>query len=447
MTDSERLLSEYLAHGSDVAFRELVSRYTNLVFTTALRLTDGDTHLAQDVAQTVFVDLARNARKLSREVRLGGWLHRHTCFVASKTMRSDRRRQFRERQSVEMKALQDDSEEELARIAPVLDAAIDQLGEKDRAAILLRFFETLDFRSVGEALGTNEDTAQKRVSRALEKLHTLLRGRGAALSGTLLGTILTAEAVTAAPAGMAGTLAGTALASAGLAGGGTLLGSKILGLASLKPAVIGALAVAGLAVPLIIQNRAMERLRQENVSLHQQTGESAQLAAENERLSNLVFQANSTAVSDGAPSSELLRLRGEVGRLRREIKDAEGAREENTRLKKTMARLAQGATPVFQTNTNPPAPLYTHVINVQPELLVQKMRESLNGAGGDSIQVVTKKFLESKGVEIAPPSSIFFNDREGSIVVRTSMTNLDTIETLIQTLQVQTNETANGSGL
>ncbi len=445
MTNGERLLSEYVAHGSDSAFRELVSRYTDLVFTAALRLTDGDRHLAQDVAQTVFLDLARNARKLPREVMLGGWLHRHTCFVASKTMRSERRRQTREQHSVEMKALEDDSAEELARIASVLDAAINQLGEKDRAAILLRFFEKLNFRSVGEALGTNEDTAQKRVSRALEKLHALLRGRGATLSGTVLGTILAAEAVTAAPAGMAAMLAGTALASAGLASGGALFGSKILGLVSLKPAVIAALALGALAVPLLIQNRSIERLRQDNRLMHQQMGQSEQLAAENEHLSNLVFQANSAAVSDGAPSSELLRLRGEVGRLRREIKEAEGVREENNRLRKTIAGMAERPTLVFQTNGNPIAPLYTRVIKVQSELLVQKMRESLNGADGDSIQVVAKKFLESKGVEIVPPSSLFFNDREGSIVVRNSMTNLETIETLIQTLQIQPNEAANVS--
>ena len=202
-----------------------------------------------------------------------------------------------------MKALQDDSAEELARIAPVLDAAINQLGEKDRAAILLRFFEKLDFRSVGEALGTNEDTAQKRVSRALEKLHALLRGAGRdAFGDGARHHAWRLRQLRLRLPGMAASFAGTALASASLASGGALVGSKILGLVSLKPAVIAALAVGALAVPLLIQNGAMEKLRQENVSLHQQAGGSEQLTAENERLSNLVFQANLAAVSDGAPS-------------------------------------------------------------------------------------------------------------------------------------------------
>src|SRR6267154_3766969 len=110
MTDSQNLLAEYARTGSDAAFRELVTRYVDLVYSTALRLVEGDTHRAEDVAQTVFVDLARMARTLSNEVMLGGWLHRHTCFVAANTMRGERRRQSRERQAAEMNAQEPQAE-------------------------------------------------------------------------------------------------------------------------------------------------------------------------------------------------------------------------------------------------------------------------------------------------------------------------------------------------
>jgi RNA polymerase sigma factor (sigma-70 family) len=160
---------------------------------------NGDTHLAEDVTQTVFVDLALMARALSREVMLGGWLHRHTCFVASKTMRGERRRQARERQVAEMNANEDHSAANLARVAPALDDAINQLGTEDRAAILLRFFEQRDFRSVGEALGSNEEAASKRVDRALEKLELLLKRRGVALSATALAATLATQAVAPRP--------------------------------------------------------------------------------------------------------------------------------------------------------------------------------------------------------------------------------------------------------
>src|SRR3954471_22982526 len=113
MTESRQLLLEYARTNSELAFRELVTRYVDLVYSTAIRLVDGDTHLAEDVAQTVFVHLARKARTLPRDVMLGGWLHQDTRFVAARAMRTERRRQSRERQAVEMNTLQDHSEANL----------------------------------------------------------------------------------------------------------------------------------------------------------------------------------------------------------------------------------------------------------------------------------------------------------------------------------------------
>src|SRR5712671_5858243 len=107
MNDSQALLAEYARNGSELAFRELVACYLGLVYSTALRLVNGNTHMAEDVAQMVFTDLARTARTLSHNTMLGGWLHRDTCFVASKLMRGERRRQSRERRAAEMNALND----------------------------------------------------------------------------------------------------------------------------------------------------------------------------------------------------------------------------------------------------------------------------------------------------------------------------------------------------
>jgi RNA polymerase sigma factor (sigma-70 family) len=105
MRDGQKLLAEYVQRGSEPAFRELVNRYLDLVYSAALRLVNGDPHLAEDVAQKVFVDLARMAGSLSKQVMLGSWLHRHTCFVARNAVRGERRRQNRERQAAEMSAL------------------------------------------------------------------------------------------------------------------------------------------------------------------------------------------------------------------------------------------------------------------------------------------------------------------------------------------------------
>src|SRR5207244_3363813 len=117
---------------------------------------------------------------------------------------------------------------------PALDEAILQLNTDDRKAILLRFFEQQDFRSVGEALGSNEDAARMRVTRALEKLHSLLKHRGVTLSATALGATLAAEAVTAAPAGLAVAVSSAAVTAA-VAGTGTKLTFlKIMAMTKLK---------------------------------------------------------------------------------------------------------------------------------------------------------------------------------------------------------------------
>jgi DNA-directed RNA polymerase specialized sigma24 family protein len=130
MTDNHNLLAEFRRNGSDAAFRELVSSYLDLVYSTALRLVGGDAHRAEDVTQTVFVDLARKARTLPEDVRLGGWLHRDTCLVAGHILRGERRRQARERQAVEMNALQHDSGTDFALIAGGPRVALAKLRDR-----------------------------------------------------------------------------------------------------------------------------------------------------------------------------------------------------------------------------------------------------------------------------------------------------------------------------
>jgi len=318
MTDSRRLLAEYVATESENAFREMVERYINLVYSTARRLVGGGAHLAKDVSQIVFTDLARKARGLSDEVMLGGWLHQRTFHVATTLIRTEHRRQDRERRASEMNSAQNPSENSFAQIEPALDEAILQLNAEDRKVILLRFFEQQDFRAVGEALGSNEDAARMRVTRALEKLHSLLKHRGVTLSAAALGATLAAEAVTAAPAGLAVAISGLAVTAGATGTGTTLTLLKIVAMTKFKLGIIGAVIIAGVATPLVIQHQAKIQLREENESLRQQIGRLAQLQTDNERLSNLVAQAGSLQSLSDTEKSELLRLRGELSGLRRD---------------------------------------------------------------------------------------------------------------------------------
>jgi RNA polymerase sigma factor (sigma-70 family) len=334
MTDSQTLLEEYANHGSETAFRELVTRYIGLVYATALRIVEGDTHLAEDVAQTVFMDLARKARGLSSRVMLGGWLHQRTFNVAAPMMRAARRRQIREREAAQFNAMQDDSPANFEQLAPVLDEALTQLGKADRTAIILRFFERRDFHSIGTTLGSNEDAARMRVTRALEKLHILLKHRGVTLSSAAIGAALGTEAATAAPAGLAASIAGTALAGSAAGGGlaATLLKLGIM--TKLKAGILGAVVLAGVTTSVVFQQQARARLRAQDESLRQQADQLDRLAADNERLASLLGRTN------GAKDqlAELSKLRAETESLRQQTNALASLQEENRRSQPSSAK-------------------------------------------------------------------------------------------------------------
>ncbi len=215
--DDRELLRSYVSDGSDRAFGELVRRHLPAVYSAALRRVNGERSLAEDVTQEVFADLARKARALPPEVVLGGWLHRHTGFVALKSIDRERRRRTREEEAAAMNAMHL-TDPLWHQLSPLLDEALDRLPEPDRDALVLRFFERHDYRAVGEALGVSDDTAQKRVSRALEKLRVWLGRHGVTSTAGALSAVLTAEAVRSAPASLESALAGTALATAASSG-------------------------------------------------------------------------------------------------------------------------------------------------------------------------------------------------------------------------------------
>src|SRR5262249_130126 len=189
---------------------------------------------------------------------------RHTRFVAANLMRSERRRKSKERQAAEMNGLRNEPDGDLKRVSAIIDEAIDGLATEDRAAIILRFFEGSDLRAVGETLGIGENAARMRVSRALEKLHVLLKRRGVTLSTSALATALAAEAVAAAPVGLAVNFAATALSAAAAGGGLTVTLLKTVAMTKLKVGMLTVVAVAGLTIPMVRQHQSLTKLRGEN---------------------------------------------------------------------------------------------------------------------------------------------------------------------------------------
>src|SRR6266571_3475189 len=208
--DDAGLLWEYASSKSEAAFSALVTRHVPLVFSAALRQVQNQA-LAEDVTQVVFVILARKAAQLPEKTVLAGWLYRTTRHVAAKALRSEQRRHKREQESLQMQS--NEPEAAWEQLAPFLYEAMAQLGEVDRGAVLLRYFQNKSLREVGRAFGMSEDTAQKRVSRAIDRLRRLLLKRAAVPEAALSG-LLSSHAAQIAPGYLSATVAATALRKA-----------------------------------------------------------------------------------------------------------------------------------------------------------------------------------------------------------------------------------------
>ncbi|MDP3071544.1 MAG: sigma-70 family RNA polymerase sigma factor [Opitutaceae bacterium] len=219
MLEDTELLRRYAANRTEADFAEIVRRQVNLVYSCALRQVNGDAHLAQDITQVVFTDLARKAESVASHRVLAGWLFTSTRFAAAKAVRGEQRRHAREAEAHLMEELSRDPAAQLdwARVRPVLDEVLGELSDGDREAILLRFFEGRDFAGVGARLNVNDNTARMRTERALDKLRALLERRGIKSTGAALAAALAHQAVVAAPAGLAVTVTGVALAGSGAA--------------------------------------------------------------------------------------------------------------------------------------------------------------------------------------------------------------------------------------
>src|SRR5580658_4874910 len=247
MLDDQQLLRRY-ADGSEAAFTELVARHLPLVYSASLRQTGGDAHLAEDIAQQVFVDLARKAGSLPAGTVLAGWLHRATRFAVLQLRRAERRRQAREQESCAMNTPGPDADPDWEQVRPWLDEALDQMNPLDRDALLLRFFEQRTLKEIGAALGSGEDAARKRVGRALDKLRELLVDRGVTTSVSALALAMTAKGIQSAPVTLAGTIAASSLAAGRAAATGITAFHilRTLTMSQFKTAILAVVAVAGI---------------------------------------------------------------------------------------------------------------------------------------------------------------------------------------------------------
>ncbi len=326
MSDTDlELLARYTRHHAEDAFAEIVRRHLGLVHSAALRQVRSP-QLAEEVAQSAFVDLARSAAKLKPGTILTAWLYQVTRRTAIDVVRGEASRQLREQIATEMNAM-NATAADWTHIEPLLDEAMHELDDTDRAAVLLRYFENKSLREVGAALGASENAAQKRLARAVETLRDFFAKRGVTVGTSGLVVVISANAVQAAPAYLALGVATSALAasaslvasSSGVTSASTLLG--IMTTATLKTTV-AAVVLAGLTAGLLLQRSSMRRLQADNDDLKRQLVEASapQAEASSNTVSVAGLQIDEAELSRlRAQQAELLRLRGQVGLLNQRL--------------------------------------------------------------------------------------------------------------------------------
>jgi len=256
--DDSALLRQYADDHSDEAFAALVTRHVNLVYSVALRQA-GHPQNAEEITQAVFIILAKKAAALRHDKALSSWLFQATRFTAINFMRSEIRRQNREQEAQMQTILNESGGEVWPKIAPLLDDAVAALREKERRAIVLRFYEGRSLREVGLALGASEEAAKKRVGRALEKLRQSFAKRGVDSTTAAFAETISANSVLVAPASLAKTATAAALAKGATASTSTLTlikeALKIMTWTKAKTAVVigAAILLAGGTTTVIVK--------------------------------------------------------------------------------------------------------------------------------------------------------------------------------------------------
>jgi RNA polymerase sigma factor (sigma-70 family) len=293
-----------------------------LVHSAALRQVRSP-QLAEEVVQSVFADLARGAGKLRPDTIVTAWLYAVTRRTAIDAIRKESRRQLREQIAVEMTNMNATSAD-WTQIEPLLDDAMAALDETDRSAILLRYFENKNLREVGEALGASEDAAQKRVSRAVERLREFFSKRNVTIGASGLAVLISANAVQSAPIGLAATISAAAVLAGTAVHTSTLIAAtKAIAMTTLQKTLVTA-TVAILAGAGIYEARQASQLGVQVQTLQQQQTPLAdqirQLQRERDDATNRLagLLAENEQLKSNPNETELLKLRGEVGVLRQE---------------------------------------------------------------------------------------------------------------------------------
>jgi RNA polymerase sigma factor (sigma-70 family) len=399
MSDPDlELLQQFTRTGSQAAFTELVQRQVNLVYSAALRQVRSP-QLAEEVAQSVFADLARDAAKLNPDTILTAWLYSVARRTAIDVVRKESRRQMREQIAVEMNDM-NATANDWTQIKPLLDDAMAALDETDRTAVLLRYFENQSLRAVGQQLGVSDDAAQKRVSRAVERLREFFAKRGVSVGAGGLVVVISANAVQAAPVGLAATISAAAVLTGTAVHTSTVIAAtKTIAMTTLQKNLVTA-TIAVLAGAGIYETRQAAQLREQNQTLQRQ---QAPLAEQNQKLQRerdgatnrlAGLLAENARLKSNPNQNELLKLRGEVGVLQNQRDQAKQIFEARKQIGFVPAEVREWSPTNFPLNF--PAVSMSYMGYSQPEAALETLLWAFRRGNQ---QVIMETISSEKGLE------------------------------------------------
>jgi RNA polymerase sigma factor (sigma-70 family) len=313
------LLARFAQSESEQAFATLVRRHVHLVHSVALRHT-ANAHHAEEITQAVFVILARKARSFGSKTILSGWLYHTARLTAANFQRAELRRVRREQEAF-MQSTQEETSHDTAwkELSPWLDDAMARLRATDRDALVLRYFENKTLPEVGAVLGLEERAAQKRVTRALEKLRGIFNRRGVVSTAAIIAGALSAHSVQAAPAALATTITATALPGSAVTASTLTLIKGTLKLMAWTKAKTGAVAAViilltvGPTTVLVKQAAHQKRKQSAAVAIERVQQANTGLPAAQVQAKMLIFSAMAQRkIPDAANWCETLNAKGKL---------------------------------------------------------------------------------------------------------------------------------------
>jgi len=313
-----KLLREFAVAQDGAIFAEVVRRHIDFVYATALRQVNGDAHLASDITQLVFVDLAKKCSQVAQHPVLAGWLHTSTRYAAAQFIRSEERRRRREERAHAMieNDRPDAPTDQAGELQPLLDEVLGHLKPHERDALLLRFFERKTYLEVGQQLQLSETAARSCIDRALDKMQGLLARRGITSTAAALAASLSSLPTIAAPSGLASTVTGAAVAGVGVTG----IAGIVLFMSKLPTAIAAALIVTGIGAVSIELNANTKLHAQVDALANASPDKSSQLTASTANTATLAQTINGAATplppsDERSESAELVLLRNRYALL------------------------------------------------------------------------------------------------------------------------------------